>query len=177
MKNKLNIGCGNDIKEGFVNLDIAQLPGVDVVCDIDKNPLPFESNTFEYIICYDILEHIDYPKVLKEIHRVLKVDGVVEIRVPHFTSSNNFIDPTHKKMFSFRTFHFFVNNVRYNRNYYYDFQFEEILDSKITFINKNPVNWPFILLVNINNTTKKIYEETFLRNFAPALNIEVKLKK
>ncbi|KAB1157057.1 class I SAM-dependent methyltransferase [Flavobacterium luteum] len=177
MKNKLNIGCGNDIKEGFVNLDIAQLPGVDVVCDIDKNPLPFESNTFEYIICYDILEHIDYPKVLKEIHRVLAVNGVVEIRVPHFTSSNNFIDPTHKKMFSFRTFNFFTNGALNNREYYYDFHFKEVIDSKITFINKNPVNWPFIILVNLNNTTRKIYEETFLRSIAPALNIEIKLLK
>ena len=155
MKNKLNIGCGNDIKEGYINLDISKLPGVDVVCDIENSFLPFENNIFEHIICYDILEHVDYPKVLKEIYRVLKVDGIVEIRVPHFTSSNNFIDPTHKKMFSFRTFHFFVNNTRYNRNYYFDFQFRELIYSKITFINKNPLNWPFILWVNINNTTKK----------------------
>lgn len=177
MKSKLNIGCGNDIREGFVNLDISQLPGVDVVCDIDKNLLPFEDNSFEYIICIDILEHVEYIRVLKEIHRILKPGGVVEIRVPHFTSSNNFIDPTHKKMFSFRTFSFFADNIRYNRNYYFDFQFSEVLSSKITFMSKNPINWPFILFVNLNNTTRKIYEETFLRSIAPAYNVEVQLKK
>jgi SAM-dependent methyltransferase len=177
MKNKLNIGCGNDIRADYVNLDIAKLPGVDVVCDIDTNPLPFDNNTFEYIVCNDVLEHVEVAKVLKEIHRVIKEDGIVEIRVPHFTSSNNFIDPTHKKMFSVRTFNFFIKKSMYDRSYYYDFHFSEIYSSKITFINKNPINWVFVLFVNINNVSKKIYEETFLRNIAPALNIEIKLKK
>lgn len=177
MKNKLNIGCGNDIRAEYINLDIAQLPGVDVVCDVDNNPLPFDDNTFEYIICNDVLEHVKLNQVLKEIHRVLKDDGVVEIRVPHFTSSNNYIDPTHKRMFSYRTFEFFVNDTLHNRGYYFDFHFKKVIDSKITFLSKNPINWPFILFVNINATTKKIYEETFFRNLAPAFNIEIKLKK
>ena len=177
MKNKLNIGCGNDIRADYVNLDIAKLPGVDVVCDIDNNPLPFDNNSFEYILCNDVLEHVNLEKVLKELHRVLVDEGVIEIRVPHFTSSNNYIDPTHKRMFSFRTFQFFVNDALLDRGYYFDFHFKKVIDSKITFLSKNPINWPFMLFVNSNNTTKKIYEETFLRNIAPAFNIEIKLKK
>lgn len=43
---------------------------------------------------------------MKELYRILKINGVVEIRVPHFTSKNNFIDPTHKKLFSFQLFDF-----------------------------------------------------------------------
>ncbi len=177
MISKLNLGCGNDIRTDFINLDIAKLPGVNVICDINSDPLPFEDSTFEYIICNDILEHVRLDKVLKEIHRVLKPNGIVEIRVPHFTSSNNFIDPTHKRMFSFRTFEFFVKSALNQRSYYFDFHFREVLISKITFISKNPINWPFMFLVNLSNTNKKIYEETFLRNIAPALNIEIKLKK
>ena len=30
MTNKLNIGCGRDMKEGYVNLDKLNLPGVDI---------------------------------------------------------------------------------------------------------------------------------------------------
>jgi ubiquinone/menaquinone biosynthesis C-methylase UbiE len=177
MKTKLNIGCGNDIREDCVNLDIAKLDGVDVVCDIESSLLPFDNETFEYIICNDVLEHVDTAKVLKEIHRVLMPNGIVEIRVPHFTSSNNYIDPTHKKMFSVRTFNFFVKKSMHDRGYYFDYYFNNIKTSKITFMGKNPINWLFIVLVNINDTTRKIYEETFFRNIAPALNIEIKLIK
>jgi SAM-dependent methyltransferase len=177
MKSKLNIGCGTDIRPDYINLDIVNLPGVDVVCDINQFSLPFEDNSFEYIVCNDVLEHVNLEKVLKDIHRVLIDGGIVEIRVPHFTSCNNFVDPTHIKMFSVKTFDFFTEEAPYGRGYYFDFHFKETIDSKITFLYKNPINWPFMLFVNINSTTKRIYEETFLRSLAPALNIEVKLKK
>ena len=147
------------------------------MCYIDNNPLPFDNNSFEYILCNDVLEHVNLEKVLKELHRVLVDEGVIEIRVPHFTSSNNYIDPTHKRMFSFRTFEFFVNDTLHNRGYYFDFHFQKVIYSKITFLSKNPINWPFMFFVNINHNTKKIYEETFFKNIAPAFNIEIKLKK
>lgn len=177
MKNKLNIGCGNDIRKEYINLDIAKLEGVDVVCDIENNSLPFDDELFEKIVCNDVLEHVDITKVLKEIHRVLRPGGVLEIRVPHFTSTNNYIDPTHKKMFSVRTFNFFIKESMHERSYYYDFCFSKIISSKITFSYKNPLNWPFILLVNINDFFRKIYEETFLRSIAPAINIELTFEK
>ena len=31
---KLNLGCGKDIREGFTNVDIRPLPGVDIVADV-----------------------------------------------------------------------------------------------------------------------------------------------
>ena len=36
---KLNLGCGTEIKKGWVNLDSVALAGVDVVHDIEKLPL------------------------------------------------------------------------------------------------------------------------------------------
>ncbi len=105
---KLNLGCGTDIKEGWVNLNIVQLPGVDVVHDIEKLPLPFADNSFDEILCQDILEHVEYIPVLKDIHRILASGGKVHIRVPHFTSRNNFTDPTHKKRFAVTTFDYFA---------------------------------------------------------------------
>lgn len=39
---KLNLGCGNDIREGWVNLDINKKEGVNVVHDLNEVPLPFE---------------------------------------------------------------------------------------------------------------------------------------
>ena len=46
---KLNLGCGRDIREGYVNLDKAGLDGVDVVHDLNVFPYPFEDNEFDEI--------------------------------------------------------------------------------------------------------------------------------
>ncbi len=47
--------------------------------------LPFADNTFDKVICSEVLEHIpDYKSVLKEIKRVLKPNGQFAASVPRF---------------------------------------------------------------------------------------------
>jgi len=47
--------------------------------------LPFTDNCFDKVICSEVLEHIpDYQAVLKEIHRVLKPEGIFAASVPRF---------------------------------------------------------------------------------------------
>src|SRR5436309_921097 len=72
---RLNLGSGTDVREGYVNLDIAALPGVDVVHDLSRLPLPFEDAQFEEVLCKDILEHLDYVPVLRELHRIIRPGG------------------------------------------------------------------------------------------------------
>lgn len=176
---KLNVGCGTDIRPGFVNMDIAALPGVDVVHNIEQLPLPFASDTFSEIVCQDVLEHVDYIPILKELHRILKKDGLLHIRVPHFTSRNNYIDPTHKRMFSSRTFEFFVGNSFLGRNYYFDFAYTEMPRIRITFVKKFLFFYNHLIepIINLKNGSRDIYEETFLSRLFPAFNIELTLKK
>ena len=57
-KNKLNVGCGKDIRPDFVNLDVAPLPGVDVVHDLTRKPWPFEDKRFDHIELINVLEHL-----------------------------------------------------------------------------------------------------------------------
>ncbi len=176
---KLNVGCGKDIREGWVNLDAVQLSGVDIVYDIEKVPLPFEENEFDVILCCDVLEHVDYIPVLKDLHRILKKGGRMHIRVPHFTSRRNYDDPTHKKLFSIRTFEYFVRNSRAQREYYVDFHFERIAWSKITF-EKKLYLYNYVVEWGVNASRKireTIYEATFLSRLFPAENIVVKLIK
>jgi len=180
--NKLNIGCGNNILPGWVNLDISSLPGVDVVCDIQKLPLPFADEYFDEILCQDILEHVEYIPILRDIYRIMKKGGVLSIRVPHFTSKHNFIDPTHKKMFSINTFDFFVKDSfqQYGRGYYFDFAFTSCREAKIVFERDSAVFFlnPFIeKLVNSSPRMQKIYESTFLSRLFPACNLLVTIVK
>jgi len=90
---------------------LQKIPGVDIVYDINKLPIPFKNEVFDYILCNDVLEHVEYVPLMKELHRILKEYGIIEIKVPHFSSRNNFVDPTHKKFFSFQTFEFFVKTL------------------------------------------------------------------
>ena len=70
---KLNVGCGDDIKEGYTNLDFVKLGGVDVVHDLNKFPWPFKDNTFDRVYASHVLEHVDdLIKIMKEIQRISK---------------------------------------------------------------------------------------------------------
>jgi len=123
MKEKLNVGCGERILNGFVNLDKFKLEGVDVVHDIEKFPWPFQDNSFVEIDCNMILEHIsDLVKTMKEIYRISKDNVIVRIKVPYFSCPSNFIDPTHKKLFTYYSFDFLDN-----KSEYFMFMFDESL--------------------------------------------------
>lgn len=179
---KLNLGSGKDIKPGWVNLDIFALPGVDVVHNIEQLPLPFQDGEFDEILCTDVLEHVEYVPILRDLHRIMAVGAKLRIRVPHFTSKFNFIDPTHRKMFSIGTFDFFVKNSfdNNNRGYYFDFNFSVCSEAKIRmeggsiiFFLHPLVEW----FINLSPSIQRVYESTFLSRLFPACNIEVTLVK
>lgn len=81
---KLNLGCGLDIRKDWENYD--KHPKNDNVKYIDLNnlPLPFENNSVDYIYLNHVFEHLDINRLelMKEIHRILKPDSILEIRVP-----------------------------------------------------------------------------------------------
>ena len=56
---KLNLGSGNEIKDGFINVDFKQNKGVDIVHDLNKHPWPFENDTFKEVFAENVIEHLD----------------------------------------------------------------------------------------------------------------------
>ena len=172
----LNLGCGRDIRKGWVNLDRAALPGVDVVHDLDCRPLPFADGQFDLVLAKDVLEHVDYIPLLRELHRILRVGGRLEIQVPHFTAAANYIDPTHRHRFSVRTFEFFARDDAEARDYYFDFAFAAVDRRHIGFLR-----WPLVFnalvepLVNMHRVAQKYYELTFVSRLFPAESLRVTL--
>lgn len=78
---KLNLGCGEDHRDGWKNIDIRDDVDPDVVADISD--LPYQDNSIDTILAQDVLEHFEEPvPVLKEWRRLLTDDGTLIIRVP-----------------------------------------------------------------------------------------------
>jgi SAM-dependent methyltransferase len=108
VKTKLNVGCGTDIKPDYINLDVADLPGVDIAHDLTRFPWPFGDNSFEKIQLINVLEHLpDTISTLEELHRIARPDAKIIVRVPYWNSPDMLADPTHKRAFSERTLDFF----------------------------------------------------------------------
>ena len=116
---KLNLGCGEDIRKGYVNMDFVKKPGVDVIHDINKYPWPFKDNTFNIVYASHVLEHVDdLVKTMEELKRVCKDKARIIIRVPHFSCGVSYRDPTHKRLFSYFTFDYFTKKCFYGLTEY-----------------------------------------------------------
>lgn len=110
----LDIGCGNVKTKGAVGLDINPSSGADVIHDLNKFPYPFKDDTFDRIICSNVLEHIDnVPGAMDEIWRISKNGAQIEIEAPFPSSRWLFTDPTHKRAFVSRSFEFWVEGSPY----------------------------------------------------------------
>jgi len=89
MDKKLNIGCENDYKEGWLNIDFkkTEITKPDKIINLNSLPLPFQNNEFDLIQCTEVLEHVLYPEsVLKELKRILKKKGKLIISMPNETN-------------------------------------------------------------------------------------------
>jgi SAM-dependent methyltransferase len=82
---KLNLGCGFDIRPGYLNIDLNEFHSPDLTSDIVRlDNLP--SDIYEEILAQDCLEHLKRSNVklaLKEWFRLLRKGGILKIRVPN----------------------------------------------------------------------------------------------
>ena len=95
----LDIGCGdNKFDKRFTGMDKRELPGVDIVHDIEVFPWPLEDESCLTIIGSHIVEHIKpwlMMNFMDEIWRVLVPDGQLALAFPYGVSSGFVQDPTH----------------------------------------------------------------------------------
>jgi predicted SAM-dependent methyltransferase len=82
--NRLNWGCGGHIAPGWINSDIKDDPGIDLVCDI-RQGLPLETASIDYAVSIHALPEFSYPEIvpaLRELRRVLKPGATLRLALP-----------------------------------------------------------------------------------------------
>ena len=118
---KLNLGSGEFLKEGYVNVDYYSVSKPDVEHDLSKFPYPFPDNHFDLVEADHCFEHLPNPfAVMKEVHRISKNGAKLIIRVPHF--SRGFTHSEHKAGFDV-TFPYYFNP-NFTKSGYYGVTFD-----------------------------------------------------
>jgi predicted SAM-dependent methyltransferase len=80
---RLHVGCGEQILQGWCNLDIQPLAGVDLVVDVTAG---FDFRDVELIFCEHFIEHLhldDGIRFLHDCHRALRPGGVLRVSTPN----------------------------------------------------------------------------------------------
>lgn len=92
----LYIGGAGRAVDGYINLDLFPMPGVDIAANAEQ--LPFPSGLFQRVECDAVLEHVRQPDlVMNEIRRVLAPGGYVHLVTP-------FCHPFHEYPKDYRRF-------------------------------------------------------------------------
>jgi len=83
---KLNLCCGQDVRNGYLNIDVRRLDPRILQLDLEKDLLtPIPPESAEEIVAQDCIEHVSWrriPDLLRDVYRVLKCNGVFVMRVP-----------------------------------------------------------------------------------------------
>lgn len=170
---KLNLGCGKDLKEGYINIDAVDYGG-NLIHDLNFFPYPFDDNTFDEIYCSHILEHLNnFHNTITELYRIAKPNCIINVYAPFFLNTKYFGEPDHKIPFSIRTFdnYEYINRklkfyekwkLNHRTNYGANAQFE-ILEKKFNFSNFKLLQW-LNFFINIEPV---IYERFFAGILSP----------
>lgn len=159
---KLHVGCGRNILQGWINLDLVALPGVDIVADLDdcKNTqLTLSRDSIEEFFVSHVIEHINNPlEMMQELHRVAKPNAKAVFRCPYGSSDEAFEDPTHVRQYFLSSFGYFSQPFYWRADYGYR---GDWITEKITLVvdkNKYKGKKPQNILEEINKYRNVVKE-------------------
>lgn len=185
-KIRLNIGMGQRPREGYYGLDHLELPGVDVVADLEQPLSAIPDNSVEAVVAYHIIEHVvNFLPLLKELHRVVVPGGQLEIVSPHFSNPYGYSDPTHVRFFGLYSFYYFSDEadqrIRKIPAFYLPERFvvESVSVTLMpTLLLVKPVRRLATKLVNSSMRMLDWYERSWCRKFpADSIRYVVRVKK
>src|SRR5271169_5409273 len=86
---KLDLGCGDNKKEGFLGVDKFKTSSTDIVQDLFMFPWQWKDESVDELHCANFVEHIPKelrPRFFEEAWRVLKVDAKFTVICPYWAS-------------------------------------------------------------------------------------------
>lgn len=174
---KINLGCGYDYKVGWCNVDNNEVRR-DVQHDLRSVPFPFVSGSANVIEANAVLEHLpirDQIRLINECWRILKEDGELIIRVPHYTSFHSYQDIEHVKGYAYHSLDTFVKGLQEHSmgDYSGRMKFSKI-ERKLVF-GKGIQKWN-VLVEWLANKFPDAWEQSFLSAW-PAEGVHYYLTK
>jgi SAM-dependent methyltransferase len=108
----IDLGGGDRPQKGFINIDIRDLPGVDIVHDLEVFPWPLPDNCADLLVAAHLIEHINphkggFIRFMDEAWRVTKPGGQFMVSTPYGVSYKYVQDPTHVNPCNEATFAYF----------------------------------------------------------------------
>jgi SAM-dependent methyltransferase len=163
---RLDLGCGQRKREGFIGVDCIPAPGVDVVADLEAR-LPFEDNSAIEVHCHSVIEHLSEPiQFLDDVHRILHPSGTLRVYVPHFSNPYGHSDPTHRHLYGLYSFQYLTPQERqhFRRKVpdHYTSAHWEVLSERLIFLGETRIGMvlgrAFGKLVNSHTRIQAFYE-------------------
>jgi SAM-dependent methyltransferase len=108
----IQLGGGRNCPRGFINIDLLDIPQVDIVHDLEVFPWPLPDNCADLLVASHLVEHINphkgvFIKFMDEAWRITKPGGQFMISTPFAGSYGYFQDPTHVNPCNDATFWYF----------------------------------------------------------------------
>jgi len=104
----VDLGCGNDTRDGHLGLDVHLYDAVDI--QGDARSLPLADASVKRVRSSQLLEHLngneELPALFEEVYRVLEPGGQFVFDVPFGRTWD--ADPTHKQKWTFKTIVYFL---------------------------------------------------------------------
>lgn len=92
---KINLGCGNKRKDGYVGIDMFACDAVDIIANVAEG-VPLADGTVTDVWMDNFIEHVpDIPRLMRELHRVCAPGARITAITPHYSSIASWRDPTH----------------------------------------------------------------------------------
>ncbi|MFC1904357.1 class I SAM-dependent methyltransferase [Chloroflexota bacterium] len=120
----LDVGCGQGVILSRLKSEGRELYGFDIApaavrlaktMNTDRNffaadaqNMPLKSNTFDCIVCTELIEHIEGDRAVRECYRVLKPNGVALFTAPNKSGAGNGYQAAHVHSFTFKSFASFL---------------------------------------------------------------------